>query len=250
VDATEFVPPFVRIGEIELSLDLGPELPRPSASLPLALPTAEPRNVVFESSTDEDRLAVVEALNTVMMRFVTSLPPGKLLLTILDPSGLGASLAEFMVLADHAESLVSYRIWNGSEPLSACLSDLTEPLERGMPGEQDVYRMLVVADFPAGFDEQAVERLAQILDEGPRSHVFTLVGVDSRKGVDLGFFEPLALVLRRRDGRFHGGKPILEDSRLAIDPPPNREIAARLLTLVGRAAADLEVSASPLRVLT
>jgi hypothetical protein len=240
-------PPLVRIGEIELSLDLGPELPRPVASLPLALPTAEPQNLTFVSSTESDRRAVIDALNAVMMRFVTSLPPGKLQLTILDPIGLGAGFTDFLHLADHADSLVSYRIWTEAEPISACLSDLIEPLE-SVDDERGVVRMLVVADFPVGFDSQAVERLAHLLVEGPRSRVFTLLGVDRRKDVDTSFIEALSLVLTCRDGRFHGDEHGFGDSLLAIDSPPDRDVATRLLTLVGRTAADLEASAAPLRV--
>jgi S-DNA-T family DNA segregation ATPase FtsK/SpoIIIE len=242
-------PPLVRIGEIELNLDLGPELPRPVASLPLALPTAEPRNLALVASTESDRLAVIAALNAVMMRFVTSLPPGSLQLTILDPVGLGAGFAEFLHLADHADSLVSYRIWTESEPISACLSDQIEPLE-STGDECGVLRLLVIADFPVGFDPNALERLAQLLEEGPRSRVGTLLGVDRRKDLDMGFVEALSLVLTCRDGRFHGGEHLFADSPLAIDSPPDRDVATRLLTLVGRSAAELEVSPAQLRVLT
>ena len=242
-------PPLVRIGEIELSLDLGPELPRPVASLPLTLPTDEPRNLTFVSSTESDRRAVLDALNAVMMRFVTSLPPGKLQLTILDPIGLGASFANFLHLADHADSLVSYRIWTESESISACLSDLIEPVE-SVGDERGVFRVLIIADFPVGFDRHAVERLAHILEEGPRSRVFTLLGVDRHKDVDTSLVEALSLVLTCRDGRFHGVEQLFGDSPLAIDAPPDRDVATQLLTLVGRSAADLDAPTAPLRVLT
>src|SRR5262249_58656982 len=57
------------------------------------------------------KAAAVNAIQGVMYRLLTSVPPGKVRFTILDPVGLGQNFARFMHLADHEPTLVGGRIW-------------------------------------------------------------------------------------------------------------------------------------------
>ena len=57
------------------------------------------------------RTVAVQTLQALMLRFLTSLPPGKVRFTIIDPVGLGDNFAAFMHLADYDEALVTSRIW-------------------------------------------------------------------------------------------------------------------------------------------
>ena len=56
---------------------------------------------------DLNAAAAVLNLQSLMMRFLTALPPGKVRFTIIDPVGLGENFAAFMHLADHDEDLVT-----------------------------------------------------------------------------------------------------------------------------------------------
>src|SRR5205814_2251 len=49
------------------------------------------------------------------------------------------------------------------------------------------YRILVVANFPAGFSERAAQRLVSIIASGPRCGVHTLISLDSRQPLPRGF---------------------------------------------------------------
>jgi len=78
----------------------------------------------------EHRPAGIATLQNLMLRLLTSIPPGKLRFTIIDPVGLGQSFAGFMHLADYQESLVSNRIWTDSKHIEGRLTDLTEHMEK------------------------------------------------------------------------------------------------------------------------
>jgi len=66
---------------------------------------------------DEGRPAAVHALQAMMLRFLTGLPPGKVRFTIIDPVGLGDNFAAFMHLADFDEKLVTSQIWTEARDL-------------------------------------------------------------------------------------------------------------------------------------
>ena len=65
----------------------------------------------------------------MMLRLLTSLPPGKVRFTIIDPVGLGQNFAAFMHLADYDERLVTSRIWTEPHQIEQRLADLTEHME-------------------------------------------------------------------------------------------------------------------------
>ena len=69
------------------------------------------------------------SLQNVMLRLLTTLPPGKVRFTIIDPVGLGENFAAFMHLADYDEQLVTSRIWTEPAHIEQRLADLTEHME-------------------------------------------------------------------------------------------------------------------------
>ena len=119
-----------------------------------------------------------------MTRLLTSLPAGQVRFTIIDPVGLGQNFAAFMHLADYDESLVGSRIWTEPQQIEQRLADLTEHMENviqkylrnefetieeynAQAGEvAEPYRVLVVANFPANFTDEAVRRLVSIATSG------------------------------------------------------------------------------------
>src|SRR5215467_14458406 len=128
-----------------------------------------------------------------MLRMLTTIPPGKVRFTIIDPVGLGENFAGFMHLADHDELLVTSRIWTEPPHIEARLADLTEQMENviqkylrnefrsideynAFAGEvAEPFRVLVVANFPVNFTETAARRLTSIASSGARCGVYVLV---------------------------------------------------------------------------
>ena len=71
----------------------------------------------------------VDALQSVMLHFLSAVPPGKVRFTIIDPVGLGENFAGFMHLADYDEQLVTSQIWTEPQHIEQRLADLTAHME-------------------------------------------------------------------------------------------------------------------------
>ncbi|MGD0092204.1 MAG: FtsK/SpoIIIE domain-containing protein, partial [Planctomycetota bacterium] len=147
------------------------------------------------------REQAMQTLFGAVLRLLYSCPPSKAKLTILDPVGLGQSFSALMHLADYDESLVGGRIWCETPHIEARLSELSQHLEKVIQkylrnryktideynreaGQlAEPYRFLVIADFPTGFSELAIERLASIITSGVKCGVYTLILHDARQAL-------------------------------------------------------------------
>jgi DNA segregation ATPase FtsK/SpoIIIE, S-DNA-T family len=190
----------------EVSL-AGKDLPLPANGLvpaPLLLTVPEHASVLFETKNSGHE-QVIGALNNLVLRLLTSAPPGRLAFTILDPVGLGQNFAGIMHLADFEERLINSRIWTQPAQIEQRLADLNEHIEKvtqmylrneyeslteynaqaGRLAEK--YQFLVIADFPTNFTEVAVKRLQSIAASGPRCGVHLLIHWDQRKTAPVEF---------------------------------------------------------------
>jgi hypothetical protein len=265
----EDIPPVIRFGQYRVDLaDVPngiPEHERLKDSQPTALTLPAllsfPRNFsLLIEATDQGRIQAAQLLQAVMYRMLTSLPPGKVRFTIIDPVGLGQNFASFMHLADFDEALVTSRIWTEAQRIEQRLADLTEHMENVIQkylrnqfdsiedynvhaGEvAEPYRVLVVANFPANFNTEAVRRLVSIASSGPRCGVYTLISVDSKQNLPVGFelqeLEQPGVHLCGADGRFAWQDPDFGPYPLQIDAPPPEELGTRLLKTVGARAKE------------
>jgi hypothetical protein len=202
----------------------------------------------------------MRALRMVMTRLLTSLPPGRVRFTLIDPVGLGQNFAGFMHLADHDENLVGGRIWTEQDQIEQRLTNLTAHMEtviqkylrnefetiddyNAQAGElSEPYRFLVIADFPAGFTDEALRRLQAISSTGARCGVYTLIVRDTRLAVPgetlLETLEAHSINLVQEGGRFVWKDPVFEQFPLTLDPPPAEEALNPILDVVGRHAKD------------
>jgi len=273
-DATG-VPNGVRFGEVMLDpatipdfVSADPRLAPPpelAGPVPAFLPFPG-RCAVVLRARDDGRAAAVDALQSMMLRFLTGLPAGKMRFTIVDPVGLGDNFAAFMHLADSDEKLVTGQIWTEPRQIEQRLTDLTdhvaaviqkylrnqyasiEDYNRAAGEVAEPYRVLVVANFPTGFTPEAAKRLVSIATSGPSCGVCTLVSVDTRAALPRDFaladLEAPSFVLTGRDGRFTPKDAALAPFPLTIDAPPPAVTVARLVQRVGKAsktAARVEV---------
>jgi hypothetical protein len=203
----EVIPNGIRIGEYDVHLEkwtdaistdmrLAPR--KTSLRLPAVLDFPERPSLLLKSRSATGRAASLPILQTAMLRLLTSLPPGTVRFTLLDPVGLGDSFAGFMHLADVDEALVTSRIWTEPSQIEARLADLTEHMENVLqtylrnefPTLEDYnrhagevaepYRIVVIRDFPAKFSEIAARRLTSVITAGPRCGVYVLMSVDGK----------------------------------------------------------------------
>ncbi|OIJ69031.1 TerD family protein [Streptomyces mangrovisoli] len=139
----------------------------------------------YADSTESRHLAMVAAV-ALASRLLAVYPPGDFGVHVIDPAGAGARalapLAGAGVLASGPAA--------GAAGVAEVLSRLTERVDlvqmalRGgaadalPPGLDTAQQLLVVNDFPHGFDDRAVTQLRYIADEGPAVGVHLLMVAD------------------------------------------------------------------------
>jgi len=265
------VPPLVRFGSVTIDLASLPKGISTDAGLMESVPTAfhfpairpfpAGANLLIETPA-EGRGAALDVLQASMFRLLTSLPPAQVRFTIVDPIGIGRNFGAFMHLADFDGALVTNQVWTDPRQIEERLADLAAHMETvtqkylrneyatieeyNAVAEEvaEPYRVLVVADFPAKFDEKSAARLAAIAAGGAPCGVLTLVAVDLSKPTPPGFqldeLRPHCAHLTwdstraqlAWDDRDLGQYP------LALDPAPPGEFATRQIQKVGAAAKD------------
>ncbi|WP_157605427.1 FtsK/SpoIIIE domain-containing protein [Schlesneria paludicola] len=262
-------PAALSLGRIEVDLeqlDQGishdPRLQtnRQQFPLPILLPLHDRPSLVLRAS-GEGRKVAVGALQSTMLRFLTSLPAGKVRFTIFDPVGLGANFSAFMHLADFDELLVTSRIWTEPSHIEKRLADLTEHMETVLQtylrnefatideyneyaGEvAEPYRVLVVANFPANFTDVALRRLLSIADGGQRCGVYLLLSFDQSQELPRNFvaadLEKYATVLNWTDRGFRLADKPLTNWPLLLDAPPAPEQFGQIVRLAGQHSRDV-----------
>jgi hypothetical protein len=264
------IPPALRFGEFHVRIaEILANVPASSRlrSVPLddyrfpALMAFPNFCSMLIQAADDGKVAATQVIQTVMLRLLAELPPGKLRFMIMDPVGLGRNFASFMHLADYDEALVTSRIWTETPHIEQKLADLTEHMETVIqkylrdqfPTIEDYnvhaqevaepYRFLVVANFPVNFSVDAVRRLVSIIQSGPRCGVYTLISVDTGQPAPLGFsYAELehagAIRLDWQDGEFKWGDHDFGEFPLILDPPPGSDFSARLLRRIGEKAKE------------
>jgi hypothetical protein len=228
-------------------------------TLPAVLSFAEHPTLLFEAF-GEGRSIANQSIQNVMLRLLTSLPPGKVRFTIIDPVGLGQNFSAFMHLADYDEKLVTHRIWTESSHITQRLTNLTEHMEdviqtylrnefktideyNAYAGEvAEPFHILVVANFPSGFSEEAAQRLMSIVSSGSKCGVYTLLSTDSKielpRNFHLADLEAHAAAVQWDGKRFHWIEEDIKDLPLTLDEPPSDERFSEIIKTVGQRAKD------------
>ncbi len=192
------LPAALPIGDLLATLPAPPQgdSREPDANLCLEMPAILnfPRDtsIVIEHDV-AGREPALEFVRSVLLRLLTSIMPGRVQFTLIDPVGLGQSFSALMHLADFDELLISNRIWTEATQIRDRLQKVTEHMEsvfqtylrsefesiedyNAAAGEvAEPYHFVVVAGFPAAFTEEAARHLTSILTSGPRCGVHAIV---------------------------------------------------------------------------
>lgn len=261
------IPPVLRFGELTIDLAAIPHGPPrddrlrsatpTDFSIPALLPFPDRGSLLIPTAAS-GRAEAVRVVQAVMLRYLTGMPAGKVRFTIIDPVELGRNFSGFMHLADHSEALVNNRIWTEPSQIDQRLAELSlhvqnvlqnflrneyETLEdyNAHAGEvAEPYRVLVIADFPTGFSEDSIRRLASLATSGARCGVHILMTIDPSQPLPaelkLKDFEAHAATLIWKEGRFLWKDRDFEPYPLQPDAPPPPETFTSLLQVIGRAA--------------
>ncbi len=260
----------IRIGQFSVGLDQIPgglsEDPRlavdvpPNFQLPAMLSFPNRGSLVLKVGGSAARSQGIDVLQSVMLRYLMAIPPGKVRFTIVDPVGLGQNFAGFMHLSDYDELLVSHKIWTEPQQIEQRLSDLTSHMSNVIQkylrnefetiedynqhaGEvAEPFRILVVANFPFNFTEAAMRYLLSIASTGSRCGVYTLVSVDTRLSIPSGFkvgdLEQHGIKLVWREDKFVWREERFEPFALQLESPPVPERFSKIVHIAGEGAKN------------
>lgn len=144
-------------------------------------------------------------LQSLSIRLLATLPAGRVRFVALDPMGQGSNVGTLINLGDYQEDLVDKRAWSEPKQIEDALSGISSAMEEiiqkhlrdrhptiesfNLQAEEvaQPYRILLVFDFPLGFNDVAARRLLSIMRNGPRCGVYCLVSVDEQAPVPYGF---------------------------------------------------------------
>jgi S-DNA-T family DNA segregation ATPase FtsK/SpoIIIE len=235
-------------------------LPCPSAlSVPLSLVCPSQACILFESGRTGGEEAI-RTINNIICRVFATTPPGKLMVTIFDPVGLGENFASLMHLADYEESYINSRIWTQTAQFEEKLAELNDHMEKiiqmylrneyatiteynaeaGAVAEK--YHFLVIASFPANFSESAARRLRNIAASGARCGIYTFIQWDSRMAAPQDFvpdeLRKNSVCLVRPEGSFELAGWRQPGIKLVLDAPPSDEFVTQFLHQVGQTSKD------------
>lgn len=192
------LPECLPIGDLLVTLPAVPNnsAPETDSSLCLEMPgiLKFPRDASIVIEHDAaGREPALEFIRSILLRLLTSIMPGRVQFTLIDPVGLGQSFSALMHLADFDELLISNRIWTDSIQIRDRLQKVTEHMEsvfqtylrsefetiedyNAAAGEvAEPYHFVVVAGFPSGFTEEAARHLTSIITSGPRCGVHAII---------------------------------------------------------------------------
>lgn len=235
--------------------------------MPVVVRMPDQVSLLFHSRGAQ-RAHVAESL---LLRYLTSFPAGKLEFTLIDPVGLGRNVAFLMHLNDHRPQLINDRAWVEPQHIEKQLAKLSETMQNIIQkylkttystmaeyneaaGEvEEPYRVLVVNNFPANFTSEALRHLVSIVQNGPKCGVHTVIAVDDSQEVPYKFnmadLESGCTVFRQTSSH---------QEALLMDVPgvrwwpffpeemPSSEVTQYILDVVGREAVENSVVQVPL----
>ena len=234
-----------------------------AAGLEVAQPAvvcAQPGERLLVTAGAAGRARGLETLQAAILRVLSSFPPSKAKFTIIDPVGLGQNFSALMHLADFDESLVGGRIWTETSHIERKLSELTEHVEKVIQkylrnryasiaeynpevgAMAEPYQFLVIADFPSGFTDLSLDRLASIVTSGARCGVYTIILHDPKQKPPASFplsrLQQASLTFKADAGGLSLVDDVLPGGAVSMDPPPGGERLTALLNSIGRLCAD------------
>ncbi len=268
------LPDSIPIGDLLATLPAPPTIgsSEPDANLCLELPAILnfPRDTSITIEHDAaGREPALEFVRAILLRLLTSIMPGRVQFTLIDPVGLGQSFSALMHLADFDELLISNRIWTDSTQIRDRLQKVTEHMEsvfqtylrsefetiedyNAAAGEvAEPYHFVVVAGFPAAFTEEAARHLTSILTSGPRCGVHAIVAWSPNQAIprsfDVNDLHECCMEFTVRDGAVVPKLASTTSTVFESFPPPDSANYVSLVRAVGeqsRNARRIEVSFS------
>ena len=134
-----------------------------------------------------------ELTNTILLRALRSVRPGRVRLLLIDPASLGEIYAPILSVSQHSEEIITTRVWTSESEIRQRLEEesdrvgliiqkyLTDEYETlddynraaGEVAEESV--VIAINDFPRGLDQRSIEIVRSLANVGPRAGVSLLL---------------------------------------------------------------------------
>lgn len=250
-------PEFVRVGGARWSPGSTAPLSIEGVHVPALVRVRQNHGILIKTDADGKEAAAAMA-QSIALRLLLALSPGKLRFTLIDPVGLGRNAAGLLHLSDYDIKLINGKVWTQAQHIEQRLLDLTEDMERvvlrirnkfanveeynAQAGAlSEPYRVVVLFDFPVSVREDAARSLTSIVQNGPLYGVFPIIVWNTDEapnhGVIPGEFERTMTVVHcRKSGQVEvPGWPFGTPTPVADDIPPE-SVFTRLVDRVGKHA--------------
>ncbi|MGY0023203.1 TerD family protein [Streptomyces sp. YJ-C3] len=204
------LPMAVRVGDLRL-----PESESAGLRVPMLVRLPLERGLWIDSGasaadalTDADELRA-RAAHTALVhaaRLLAIYPAGEFSVHVIDPAGTASGALAPLVDA----GVLAGPVARGAAGVAETLTRLTERVDLvqmavrsgavdALPADLDVAeQLLIVHDFPHGFDDRAVTRLRYLADEGPQVGVHLMLVADRADAAEYGpLLDPLWRALLR-----------------------------------------------------
>ncbi|MCC7369857.1 MAG: hypothetical protein IT306_15625 [Chloroflexi bacterium] len=218
-------------------------------TLPALVPFPHDKPLIIKTDTHA-RERAIEAVQSILLRLVATVPPGDLKFTLIDPLGQGRNVAPFLAFADAGLGIGEGRSWSEPMQIEQRLSDLANLVEGAaeatafasmLPrldpnranGVAEPCRVLVMLDFPTNVSGPVSRLLTPILQKGPRYGVHPILLVDTDQSMPYGFnlheMEQIATTLAWDGRRFVWHDPDFKNCWVELDKPPRGGLAKKII---------------------
>ena len=184
----EGVASYTRIGKDKVSIAI--DKTTYSIDVPRLISFLNLSNIRFDCKSPSDTSEAIRISHNIIARSLLSLPPGKVKLTFIDPLELGGNASPFTPLV---REIYGGMVFTQQNDIENQLSILTRAIENVIQKYlqdkfKDIadynlqtkevpepYRLLVVYNFPHGFNDTTASKLLNIIKSGPKSGVHTIL---------------------------------------------------------------------------
>lgn len=201
IDAALSVPRLTRVGVLRHDVPSSLMQETHTIEVPALVPIIGTGGVVL-TAEGKQLDAARDALQSMLVRLIAAVPPGLMRCTLVDQLGVGNN---FSLLTPFHEVIRGQMTWHDPKQIAAELDGLIahmamitqkylktkfptiEAFNRNQGAVEEAYRILAIANFPAGFDKTTAEQVVSIAQNGPRSGVYVLLSVDRKQPMPFGF---------------------------------------------------------------
>ena len=148
---------------------------------------------VFIESSDEDEMRIMEMTHSMIMSFFSSLPYGKINISVFDCEKRGNSIVPYLDFKKQMPELFDNQIYTNADAILEKLNKLNSYIDEFIQeklgnnfsniveynshstSKQESIQLLVIYDFPKGFDNRAYDALMNVLKNGSKCGVYTII---------------------------------------------------------------------------